>query len=168
MSPVTSTSGPGPDQEIRGEAEVKIDASADVVYDLIADLARMGEWSPECYRTQLHEPADQPTAGATFQGFNRNGTTWWDVACKVLDAAPGQRFQFEAPTGSDAATVWTFTLGSNGASTVLVEDFVAPMLAMPDTPAGQIPNRRDAMIAGMATTLQRIKRVAEADQGPRR
>lgn len=168
MNSFSSTSGPGPDQDIRGAAQVTIDASAEVVYDLITDLARMGEWSPECYRTEIHGVADRLTAGATFQGFNRNGTTWWDVPCKVLDATPGHRFQFEAPTGSEAATVWTFTLAPSGASTVVVEDFVAPMLAMPETPAGQIPDRRDAMIVGMATTLQRIKRVAEAHDGPRR
>ena len=27
-----------------------IDAPAELVYDLVADLPRMGEWSPECER----------------------------------------------------------------------------------------------------------------------
>jgi hypothetical protein len=33
----------------RGRASIDIAAPPDVIYDLIADITRMGEWSPECY-----------------------------------------------------------------------------------------------------------------------
>ena len=36
----------------RGEVRVHVDAPPDVVWALVADLDRMGEWSPECYRVE--------------------------------------------------------------------------------------------------------------------
>ena len=33
-----------------GRASIEIAAPPQAVYDLIADVTRMGEWSPECYR----------------------------------------------------------------------------------------------------------------------
>jgi hypothetical protein len=34
----------------RGRESIEIAAPPEVVYDLLADITRMGEWSPECYR----------------------------------------------------------------------------------------------------------------------
>jgi hypothetical protein len=34
----------------RGQESIQIAAESAIVYDLLADITRMGEWSPECYR----------------------------------------------------------------------------------------------------------------------
>jgi Polyketide cyclase / dehydrase and lipid transport len=35
-----------------GQARVEIDAAPLTVYQLISDITRMGDWSPECYRCE--------------------------------------------------------------------------------------------------------------------
>ena len=52
-------------------ATIDIDAPADVVYDLVADITNMGRWSPECFRTAWVDGATAPVPGARFKGWNR-------------------------------------------------------------------------------------------------
>ena len=105
--------------ETTGQSSIEIDAPPEEVYALISDLTRMGDWSPECYRVDLDHPDTPAEAGTTFQGFNRRGPNWWNVPCKVLDAEPGARFQFESLTGNPAATTWTYELEPRGSTTVV-------------------------------------------------
>ncbi|MDX6233621.1 MAG: hypothetical protein QOH68_2658, partial [Nocardioidaceae bacterium] len=35
------------DKGTTGEARVQVDAAPEVLYDLVSDVTRMGEWSPE-------------------------------------------------------------------------------------------------------------------------
>ena len=65
----------------RGQARIDIAAPPDVVYDLIADVTRMGEWSPECYRCEggvlggdaLDSPIVGRVGGADPHGAGRAG-----------------------------------------------------------------------------------------------
>ena len=52
---------------------VLIDAPAERIYDLVADMPRMGEWSPECQRVDWTDDSDGPVPNATFVGHNRGG-----------------------------------------------------------------------------------------------
>ena len=54
-------------------ASVVIDAPPERIYDLVADLPRMGEWSPECQRVEWADGATDRRTGATFVGHNRGG-----------------------------------------------------------------------------------------------
>ncbi len=150
--------------ETTGQATIEVDAPIETVFELIADIERMGEWSPECYRTEWHDPHRTVARGATFQGYNRSGFTWWDVPCEILAVEPPMRLEFAAPAGHAAATVWTYDLQAGDGTTIVTERFDAPMLVMPETPAGQIPDRRTALVAAAHTTLGRIKRAAESAQ----
>ena len=58
----------------RTASELVVKAAPEQVYDLVADLPRMGEWSPECQRVEWTEGADGPGEGATFIGHNRGRT----------------------------------------------------------------------------------------------
>ena len=62
----------------RGQASIEIAAPPDLVYDLIADVTRMGEWSPECYRCEWLDGASAATPGARFRGYNRIGRFRWE------------------------------------------------------------------------------------------
>src|SRR5262249_57711513 len=55
-----------------GQASIDIDAAPEAVYDLVSDLRRVGEWSPECYRCEWIQ-GDCPVVGAEFKGHNRIG-----------------------------------------------------------------------------------------------
>lgn len=48
------------------EVTVHIDAHPDVVYDLIADVTRMPEFSPEVIRCEWLDGATGPAVGARF------------------------------------------------------------------------------------------------------
>jgi Polyketide cyclase / dehydrase and lipid transport len=52
-----------------GRVSIDIAAPPDVIYDLIADIARMGEWSPECYKCEWLDGANTAAAG-TVQRSN--------------------------------------------------------------------------------------------------
>lgn len=56
-----------------GQARIEIDASPQRVYELVSDITRMGEWSPECYRCEWLDGATTATVGARFRGHNRLG-----------------------------------------------------------------------------------------------
>ena len=43
-----------------------VEAAPERIYDLVADLPRMGEWSPECQRVEWEGGADGPAEGARF------------------------------------------------------------------------------------------------------
>ncbi|MFI5045555.1 MAG: SRPBCC family protein, partial [Acidimicrobiia bacterium] len=55
--------------ELHTSRTVVIGAPADAIYDLIADVTRMGEWSPACTGATWDEGAG-PTVGSWFTGHN--------------------------------------------------------------------------------------------------
>src|SRR5262245_50490823 len=66
-----------------------IEAPADRVYDLVADLTRMGEWSNECARVEWTDGAAGPAEGARFVGHNQTGPRGmikWSRHGRVLTA----------------------------------------------------------------------------------
>ncbi len=76
---------------------VLVDAPADRIYDLVADMPRMGEWSPECQRVEWTDDSDGPVPNATFIGHNRGGPMGlmkWSRRGRVLTADRGREFAF--------------------------------------------------------------------------
>jgi uncharacterized protein YndB with AHSA1/START domain len=57
----------------QGRASVDIAAPPELVYDLITDVTRMGDWGPECYRCEWLDGATAPSIGARFRGYDRRG-----------------------------------------------------------------------------------------------
>ena len=83
-------------------AETVVDAAPERLYDLVADLPRMGEWSPECQRVEWEDGADGPAVGATFVGHNKGGPRGlmkWSRRGRVLVAEPGREFSFVTEEG---------------------------------------------------------------------
>ena len=69
-----------------GEASVVIAASPDVVYGVVSDVTRMGEWSPETVACEWIEGATGPSVGARFKGTNKRGIARWSTKPKVVAA----------------------------------------------------------------------------------
>jgi hypothetical protein len=68
-------------------AEQVVASRPELVWDLVADITRIGGWSPECIRAAwLGEPG-RPQPGARFTGHNRfpNGFEY-EVTCVVTEA----------------------------------------------------------------------------------
>jgi uncharacterized protein YndB with AHSA1/START domain len=77
-----------------GEARVRIAAPPESVYALIADVVRMGEWSPECERCEWLDGATGPSVATRFRGHNRLGVVRWQTTCVVTAADIGREFAF--------------------------------------------------------------------------
>jgi hypothetical protein len=83
-------------------------APADVVYDLVADLPRMGEWSPECERVTWRGGATSAAKGAQFVGHNRVGSIRWWTQGEVVTAQRGRHLAFEITVGPMKIARWEY------------------------------------------------------------
>jgi hypothetical protein len=64
-----------------GEVKIHIDAPPQKVWDTLADVERMGEWSPECRQVSWLDGAQSPAkVGARFKGSNKyDSLKWWHL-----------------------------------------------------------------------------------------
>ncbi len=146
-----------------GSASVDIHATPEVVWNLITDVIRMAEWSPECIRAEWVDGASAPKVGAEFHGYNRLGTVEWDMRCIITECERLRRFAFSVPPHSRDATLWRFDLLPTDTGIRLTESFDAPIINVEGS-VGNYPERCDILIEGARTTLQNIKSTAEAPQ----
>jgi hypothetical protein len=85
-----------------------IAAPAEKVWDLVADLPRMGEWSPENAGGSWVKGASGPALGAVFKGHNRNGIRRWSTTVTVTVCDPGKTFEFAVTSGPLAVANWRY------------------------------------------------------------
>ncbi len=146
---------------------IVINRSPEEVYALIADVTRMGDWSPVCKACWWDE-GDGPRVGAMFTGRNELPERTWETRSEVLAAEPGREFAWavaEPPTRAR----WGYTLQAVEDGTEVTESWELPPEGAAffeqrfgdDAPA-QIEVRADAARAGIPVTLAAIKRSAEA------
>jgi uncharacterized protein YndB with AHSA1/START domain len=143
------------------DATIEIDAPPETIYDLVSDVARMGEWSPECRRCEwIDEPGE---VGSTFKGHNRIGPVRWSTVSRVLVADRPREFSFATLSGDELGTRWTYRLQGDGPTTV-TESFEAirtPRL-IDLVERVFLPKRHEQLEAGMARTLAALKAAAES------
>jgi len=143
-----------------------IDAPAERVWALLADVTRMGEWSPETRSCRwLGEPA-RPEVGARFAGRNHHRGRRWSTVCTVTAAEPGREFAFDV-TGAGFLTVatWRYRLRPTDAGCELEETFVdrrGTTLRLFGSVVLGIADRAEHNRRGMIITLARLKAAAEA------
>ena len=152
-------------QGARGEAQVHVDAPPQVVYGVVSDVKRMGEWSPETIKCDWIEGAAGPLVGARFKGTNKRGFVRWSTKPTVVVADPGREFAFDV--GSD--TRWTYRFDAEGTGTKLSESFemlrdIRWYYAFAERWLMRVKDRKADLERGMAVTLDRIKCVVEAEQ----
>jgi len=144
-----------------GEASIEIAAPPAQIYEMISDVTRMGEWSPECRRCEWLE-GGEPKVGATFRGHNRNGPARWSTTAKVVGAEPGTEFAFTTIVRGRESTRWRYSLRPSASGTTLTEsyEFVwAPIYLQ----IADVLMRRDKQLhKGLRQTLGRIKGAAES------
>ena len=143
-----------------GSASTQIDATPEAVYDLVADISRMGEWSPETYKATWLRGAKEASPGARFRGWNKAGPIRW-FTDPVIDVADrGKELTFTTTFfGKGRLTTWSFTMRpADGGGTELTESWTEHSSLM----ARLLPGRRvDGLRRGMEQTLARIKAAAE-------
>ena len=152
-----------------GSAQADIDAPPAVLYDLVSDVSRMGEWSPECRRCVWIDGATGPAVGARFKGSNRRGVFRWSTKPRVVVADPGREFAFATTYLGSDMTKWTyrFETGANGATVTESFEMLRDMpwvFRVGDRLMG-VTDRKADLEAGMQETLRRFKAAAETGTG---
>lgn len=151
-----------------GEASLHVRASAQQLFDMVSDVTRMGEWSPETIRGEWIGGATRPEVGARFKGTNRRGVMRWSTRPEVVAADQSREFSFVTKRRGFPSTKWSFRFEQAGdGNTELVESF--ELLDDYSLLGGFIvrrfvwktDDRRADLEAGMLRTLERIKAVAE-------
>ncbi len=152
----------------RASVTVDVAAPPQVVYDLIADLARMGEWSPECVGGAWL--TDERGPGARFKGRNRRGLARWSTIAEVLVADRPRELSFATLHRELPATRWTYHLVPVGDGTRLTESFEAVRTPVLIGLAERyvLRSRQQQLEAGIEHTLAAIKAVAEKEGRPLR
>jgi hypothetical protein len=142
-------------------------ASADRIWNLLSDVTRIGEFSPETFEAEWLDGATGPQPGARFRGHvrrNGRGPVYW-TTCTVIASEPAREFAFAvgAP-GKKPLNTWRYRLEPGLGGTDVTESFEL---------AGTAPLRLYWLLAGhwrlrtnldgMRTTLERVKSAAESD-----
>ncbi|WP_433513293.1 SRPBCC family protein [Nonomuraea sp. CA-143628] len=108
------------------EVLVRVGNSPEEVWELITDVSRIGEWSPECTGTTWLDDGDGLAVGRRFEGRNRfpNGQTGV-VTCEVTEVEPGRRFAWAVLDGQGwRASLWSYDLTPDSGQTIIKHTFV--------------------------------------------
>ena len=148
-------------------ASIRVEAPADEIYRLVADVTRTPEFSPEILSCMWLDGATGPAVGARFAAKNKvpNRPPWTNKPV-VTVVEPGRRFAF-ARTEKFAGTVeWTYDFQPDGTGTIVTESYrvTKPISAVGWFVIGTLFARKDRRAdveAGMQQTLERLRAVAE-------
>lgn len=154
-------------ETLRHSDSIVIRRSPDELYDMIADVTRMGEWSPMC-RACWWSEGDGPQVGAKFTGRNELSGQAWETRSEVVAADRGREFAWvvaEPPTRAR----WGYSLVAVDGGTEVTETWELPPEGSAffekmfgDKAPQEIAKRSDWAKNGIGTTLAAIKSAAEA------
>jgi Polyketide cyclase / dehydrase and lipid transport len=160
------------------EIELMVGKDPARMWDLITDVARIGEWSPECVGAEWLDGGG-PKPGARFAGHNRYGggfeATVTCVVTEAVQSAAGRPGVFEwvvlDPTEepSHPGSVWRYELepGESAGQTKVRHRFVhgpgqtglsEAMADHPDEAAAILQGRLDKLRWHMTLTLEGMAR----------
>lgn len=140
-------------------------APADLVYALVADLSRMGEWSPECERVTWRGGATYAAEGVQFIGHNRAGVVRWMTQGEVVVAEPGRHLAFEITFGPLKIARWAYVIvpdDDDQSSCTVAEEWTDRRPGWYRAPADRaLGSRLEVNQRGMVETLANLKVAAE-------
>ena len=160
-------------QELTSDSvERYLDASPETVYDIVSDVTRTPEYSPDIVKVGWIGAAG-PLVGARFKAINRGGNRPnWSNKSVIVTAERGREFAF-ARTEPFAGTVeWRYTFTPEGGGTRVVESYaVTKDLTIVGwfiigTLYGRKDRRTDLRLS-MTMSLERLATLAESASGSR-
>lgn len=110
------------------DVEVIIPADIETVWDLLADLSRIGEWSPECVRVTWLEAVPGQRVGARFEGLNRVPGFEWSVTGQVIEAERPDTFAWivfddDSERVDRPSSTWRYELSAVNGGTLVRQSF---------------------------------------------
>jgi hypothetical protein len=150
---------------LRYSESIVVARTPEVLYDMVSDVTRMGEWSPVC-KACWWEDGGGPQPGAWFTGRNELPERTWETRSQVVAADRGREFAFVV---GGSWVRWGFTFAPVDGGTQVTESwaFLPDGISRfhhrvgSDAPA-QIADRTIAAREGIPRTLAALKRSAES------
>lgn len=150
---------------MRAAVTLHMSALPEQVWELVADITKMGEYSPEVQEAEWLDGATGPALGARYRGHVRRNENWpvlyW-TTCEVTACVPGEVFEFAVVMGDRHVNTWRYEFRPVGDGTDVTESF-----DLGDTlwtkiwrPLGGVLRER-RNTRDMLRTLERIRAVAE-------
>lgn len=144
-----------------------IEASPEALYEIVSDVTRTPELTPEIVSCRWLDGVTAPAVGARFKAVNTTPRgRHWSNKPVVLRAEPGREFAF-ARTEPFAGTVeWRYSFVPERGGTRVVESYqvTRPITLLGWFIIGTIFGQRDRpgdLRRGMVETLERLARIAE-------
>jgi uncharacterized protein YndB with AHSA1/START domain len=155
----------------RVDVELTVDKDPAAVWALVTDIARIGEWSPECIGASWLD-GGTPRPGARFEGRNRSGDFEWSTTCVVTEAERPATFEWVVLDSTDdpqhPGATWRYELAPGlPGQTIVRHSFVhgpgdtGVTMAMdsdPDQAAAVLQGRLDELREHMTVTVEGMAR----------
>jgi hypothetical protein len=144
-----------------------IEAAPDVLYDVIADVTRTPERTPDIVKCEWLDGATGPAVGARFKATNSAGRgPNWSNKPVVTVADRGKEFSFTRTEKGGGTILWRHRFVAEGSGTRVIESYevLKPLNAFGwfiiDTLSG-LKDRRTDLRNSMASSLDRLAELTE-------
>lgn len=143
------------------QAQIDIAAPPARVWELISDLKKMPQWSPQCRAMKVLGPL---RVGAKTVNINRRRLLIWPTTSTIIAVEPERRLAFRVDANG---TEWSYELEPIDGGTRVIESRRAPngikkfSTVTVNAVMGGVPSFEVELVEGMNETLSRIKSAAE-------
>lgn len=148
--------------------ERHIEAPPEALYDVITDVTRMPDLSPEVTACEWVGGATGPAVGVRFRAKNHAGRgPDWHNTPVITVAEPGREFAFSRTEKGAGTIVWRYVLTPEGTGTRVTESYevTRPVTLFGWFIIGVVygnKDRRSDLRRGMTKTLERLAELTEA------
>ena len=138
------------------QATIEIDAPPADVWDVVSDVRRMPEFSPELRKVWVLGRATG--TGARFVGVNRRGVVAWPTVSTVVRWEPQQAIAWRT---RESGATWLYEVEPAGTGTRLTGRRILPQFtrgtALLGPVIGGAAGHDAELAAGIRTTMERMK-----------
>ncbi len=141
-----------------------ISAPAELVWALVTDLPRMGEWSPENLGGEWVKGATGAAVGARFKGRNKNGSKAWSTSVKVNEVDAPKKFSFALMALGKNWCDWVYEVTPSGAGCTVTHSWIDHRSKFADRLGklvSGVSDRAEHNRRNMEATLKNLKAAAE-------
>lgn len=154
----------------RDEVSRYIEARPEGLYDIIADIARTPELSPEIVRCEWLDGATRAMPGARFKATNKVRITWSNKPV-ITVADRGREIAWSRTEPGGGTVVWRYRFEPEGSGTRVTESYevTKPLTRFGWFIIERISGRKDRrsdLRLGMEQTLERLQALAEGSGRP--
>lgn len=140
----------------------RVAAAPDTVWAMVADVTRMGEWSPETTACRWKGGSAGPAVGARFQGTNVNEGRRWRTTNQVTVCEPGRRFTFETTAGPLRVARWDYRFEPDGDGCLVTEAWTDQRGRLARWAGGPVSGVGERASHSRRTMEQTLERLAAA------